>query len=263
MQTYLYPSFSNFNFFLSSVVPNLAFLSSSLWLSFSYLKNLTPLKGKVLTEACTISSKFISRNLIYAPWFSCFEIRQASQALIWKLFLPRLMGVCLSDTLRGSQHKHKATPIFMHPDSSSKTSWHIYILANYTNYYGRSWIKIIVCNFIHVAWGIGAGMFSPWAAPFGAICQLCTLWLAGLLMCRQYKLVTNLCTMRLFWFMWKSTSFFCVSGWQDAAILLAFAKRVLCAGAAPQIAAAQFVLLHYVKDTKKLKAGKGLSNLVM
>lgn len=27
--------------------------------------------------------------------------------------------------------------------------------------------------------------------------------------------------------------------------------------------AAQFVLLHYVKDTKKLKAGKGLSNLVM
>lgn len=69
-----------------------------LWLSFCYLKNLTLLKGKVLTEACTTSTKFISRNLVYAPWFSCFEARQTSQALIWKwqLFLPRRFGVCLS-----------------------------------------------------------------------------------------------------------------------------------------------------------------------
>lgn len=146
--------------------------------------------------------------------------------------------------------------------SSFQTSWHICILANYTNYYSPSWIKIIECNFIHVAWGFGTGTFSPWAPPLVRFTS-CVLWLAGLLMRRSYKLVTNLCTMRLFWFMWKSTSFCCVSGWQDAAILLAFAKRVLRARAAARITAAQFVSLHYVKDTKKLKAGKGLSNLVM
>lgn len=48
----------------------------------------------------------------------------------------------------------------------------------------------------------------------------------------------------------KINILFCVSGWQDAAIPLAFAKRVLGAGAAPLIVAAQFVSLHYVKEVE-------------
>lgn len=156
------------------------------------------------------------------------------------------------------RHKHKATPTFMHPDSSFQTSWHICILANYTNHCSHHWVKITGCNFIRVVWGIWTGIAPPSVrfascVPYDCLRFWCVDSTSWSQTCVQWG-CSGSCE--------NQHPFLC-KRWQDAAILLAFAKRVLCARAAPQIVAAQFVLLHYVKDTKKLKAGKGLSNLVM